>query len=273
MNEAKKNQPKISVMGSGWLGLPLAKHLVESGYCVNLSTRNKSKFSLLKLAGARPFIFEIDDINDQMAEFLIADTLIINITSKALTSFQSLIPFIAQSPIKHVLFISSTSVYKNNNRVVTEDDGDESAESPLYHIEQSFQNCPDFDSTILRLSGLIGYQRHPGKFFADNKPVLNPNAPVNLIHRDDCIGLIITIIKKSAWREVFNGCADTHPKKRDFYGYARQLLNEPPPLFAESTENQYKIVSNDKIKAQIGYEFLYPDLMNIHFKKTVDKNG
>jgi nucleoside-diphosphate-sugar epimerase len=137
----------------------------------------------------------------------------------------------------------------------------------LYQIEQSFQKSPDFDSTILRLSGLIGYQRHPGRFFSHNKPVLNPDAPVNLIHRDDCIGLITAIIIKGAWGEVFNGCADTHPNKRDFYSHARQLVNQPPPLFAKTTEKQYKIVSNDKIKVQLGYEFLYPDLMNIHFTK------
>jgi len=261
------NQPTISVLGSGWLGLPLAKSLIKKDYYVNLSTRNISKFSLLKQSGAKPFYFEIDHINEKMAEFLVADILIINITSKNIISFQSLINFIAESPIKHVLFISSTSVYKNNNRVVTEAGGDESAESVLYQIEQSFQKSPDFDSTILRLSGLIGYQRHPGRFFSHNKPVLNPDAPINLIHRDDCIGLITAIIIKGAWGEVFNGCADTHPNKRDFYSHARQLVNQPPPLFAKTTEKQYKIVSNDKIKVQLGYELLYPDLMNIHFKK------
>jgi nucleoside-diphosphate-sugar epimerase len=273
MNEVITNQPTISVLGSGWLGFPLAKSLLEQDYYVNLSTRNISKFSLLKQAGAKPFYFEIDHINDKMAEFLVANILIINITSKNLISFQSLINYIAQSPIKHVLFISSTSVYKNKNRLVTESDGDESTESILYQIEQSFQKSLDFDITILRLSGLIGYQRHPGRFFTHNKPISNPDAPVNLIHRDDCIGLIIAIIIKGAWGEVFNGCADTHPNRRDFYSYARQLLDAPPPLFTDTTESQYKIVSNDKIKAQIGYQFLYPDLMNIHFKKMVDKNG
>ena len=267
------NQPTISVLGSGWLGFPLAESLLKQDYYVNLSTRNISKFSLLKQTGAKPFYFEIDNINDYMAEFLVADILIINITSKNIPSFQNLIKYIAQSPIKHVLFISSTSVYKNKNRVVTESDGDESAESLLYQIERSFQKSLGFDTTILRLSGLIGYQRHPGRFFTHNKPILNPDAPVNLIHRDDCIGLIIAIITKGAWGEVFNGCADTHPNRRDFYSYARQLLDAPPPLFTDTTESQYKIVSNDKIKAQIGYKFLYPDLMNIHFKKMVDKNG
>ena len=150
MNEVITNQPTISVLGSGWLGFPLAKSLLEQDYYVNLSTRNISKFSLLKQAGAKPFYFEIDHINDKMAEFLVANILIINITSKNLISFQSLINYIAQSPIKHVLFISSTSVYKNKNRLVTESDGDESTESILYQIEQSFQKSLDFDITILR---------------------------------------------------------------------------------------------------------------------------
>ena len=72
MNEVITNQPTISVLGSGWLGFPLAKSLLEQDYYVNLSTRNISKFSLLKQAGAKPFYFEIDHINDNMAEFLVA---------------------------------------------------------------------------------------------------------------------------------------------------------------------------------------------------------
>jgi hypothetical protein len=47
--------------------------------------------------------------------------------------------------------------------------------------------------------------------------VQQPYAPVNLIHRDDCIGIINAIIEQNVWAEVFNGCADTHPFKADIH--------------------------------------------------------
>jgi nucleoside-diphosphate-sugar epimerase len=268
MTKGMTTQQTISILGSGWLGLPLAEHLVKQGYSVSLSTRDTAKFPALQQVGANPCLFDIDQISDEMMVFLQADLLIINITSKNQTGFQNLIEHIAHSPIKQVLFISSTSVYQDNNMVVTEAEGAESTESALYQIEQRFQQCSQFDTTVLRLSGLIGYQRHPGRFFAKGKTVSNPDAPVNLIHRDDCIGIIVAIIKQAAWGEVFNGCADSHPTKRDFYRYARQLLGQAPPIFADSTQSQYKIVSNDKIKTQLGYQLIYPDLMNTPFTET-----
>ena len=258
-------QQTISILGSGWLGLPLAKHLAKQGHTVNLSTRDTTKFPTLQRVGATPCLFDIEQITPDMIGFLQANLLIINITSKSQTGFQNLIERIVQSPIKHLIFISSTSVYQNNNMLVTEAEGAESSASALYQIEQCFQQCSHFDTTILRLSGLIGYQRHPGRFFTKGKTVPNPDAPVNLIHRDDCIGMIVAIIEQGAWGEVFNGCADSHPTKRDFYRYASKLLNQAPPAFADSTQNQYKMVSNDKIKTQLGYQLIYPDLMNIPF--------
>jgi len=88
---------------------------------------------------------------------------------------------------------------------------------------------------------------------------------VNLIHRDDCIGIIDAIIDQQAWGEVFNGCADTHPGKREFYTYARQLLDIPAPEFAHDAEQAFKIVSNAKVKQLLDYQFMFPDVMKIDF--------
>lgn len=195
--------------------------------------------------------------------FLNSDILIINITSKNLESFRQFISEIEQSPIKHVLFISSSSVYRNLNREVTEDEGAEDPSSLLFQIEELFRQSQGFVTTVLRLSGLIGPGRHPGRFFRHGKTIPQANAPVNLIHRDDCIGIIQTIIDQQAWQQTFNGCADSHPQKREFYSYARALLQQNAPAFAESPSPSYKIVSNSKIKQQLDYQLHHPDVMKI----------
>ena len=41
----------ISVLGCGWLGLPLAEYLMGKGYQVKGSTTNQSKLSLLENKG------------------------------------------------------------------------------------------------------------------------------------------------------------------------------------------------------------------------------
>jgi nucleoside-diphosphate-sugar epimerase len=257
----------ISILGSGWLGLALAKELIKLGHTIHLSTRSVDKLNLLaNMSSSTSYLVDIDELSNEVQAFLTTELLIINITSKNKEGFANLINEIETSTIKNVLFISSSSVYRAVNGVVSEDDGMESSDSLLYQIEQMFTSNTYFKTTILRLSGLIGYSRHPGNFFKNDKVVQQPDAPVNLIHRDDCIGIIITIIKQAAWGEIFNGCAISHPTKREFYSNAKALLNLPNPKYSnESGSLTYKLVSNEKVIKQLGYEFIYPDVMKIQY--------
>ncbi|MFT7234702.1 MAG: nucleoside-diphosphate-sugar epimerase [Methylophagaceae bacterium] len=262
------NNNKLSILGSGWLGLPLAAELINQGYQVKLSTRQAEKVLAIEQVGAVPYLVDLDDSHGLSNGFFEdVELLICNITYKNKAGFSALIEHVSQFGIKHVLFVSSTSVYQNNNSLVSEDISAVNTENVLYQIERAFQASCDFKTTILRLSGLIGYRRHPGRFFAQGRAVSQPNAPVNLIHRDDCIGIISQIIKKNAWGHVFNGCCDTHPTKREFYSYARSLLGESPPIFSDIAQIQTKIVSNAKIKRVLGYGLIYPDLMRIPFNE------
>lgn len=254
----------ISVLGSGWLGLPLATQLHHQGFTVKSSTRHRQRFSELETAGASAFYVDIDQLSD-ISEFLNSEILIINITSKNQSGFAELIQQIKKSSIQKVLFISSTSVYQNLNREVSEDEQAEDHDSVLWQIEQQFQASKQFKTTILRFSGLIDSRRHPGRFFRNGRSVPQADAPVNLIHLDDCLGIIQSILQQAAWGEVFNGCADTHPSKREFYSYVRQLMGLPAPEFATDSDIKYKIISNNKVKENLNYIFQHSDLMKIIF--------
>ncbi len=194
-----------------------------------------------------------------------ANVLIINIPSKNIDGFSNLIEEIDKSEIEKVLFVSSTSVYEDVNKTISESDGEESELSPLLTIENLFRNNGQIKTTIVRFGGLIGYNRNPGMFFSKGRPVHNPDSNVNLIHRDDCIGIISRIVEQEVWGEVFNCCADTHPTKREFYAQAAESIGVSPPEFVNSDDKSFKIISNQKVKQVLNYEFLHPDLMKIKF--------
>ena len=259
------NIATISVLGSGWLGLPLVQHFRLKGYHVKASTTTQSRLSELVVAEAEPFQINIDSLTDNIQGFLQAHILIINITSKNSQGFGELIKQIQKSAIQKVLFVSSTSVYQNHNKTIFEADNLESAASPLVTIENLFRNNARFKTTIVRFGGLIGYTRHPGNFFKKGKVVADPDARVNLIHRDDCIQIISQIIEQEAWGEIFNCCADTHPTKREFYKHAAESIGKPAPNFSNSDQKSFKIISNQKVKKFLDYEFLHPDVMKIQF--------
>ncbi|WP_105002615.1 hypothetical protein [Tenacibaculum sp. SG-28] len=86
-------------------------------------------------------------------------------------------------------------------------------------------------------------------------------APVNLIHRDDCIGLIQAILHKNIWGEIINGCADKHPLREKFYRLASKNLGLTPPEFKNTATTAYKKVCNEKSKQYLEYSYKFPDPM------------
>ena len=63
---------KISILGCGWLGFPLAKALLEKGFSVNGSTTSTEKLLSLKNAGISPFLIELGEVANKgnVSEFL-----------------------------------------------------------------------------------------------------------------------------------------------------------------------------------------------------------
>ena len=108
-------------------------------------------------------------------------------------------------------------------------------------------------TTILRLAGLFNAERHPGKWFA-NKVLSNPNAPVNLIHLDDCIGIIEQVIKKNIWEQTFNACTDEHPSRKDFYTRATQVIGQQIREVLD-TSTLSKLIDNKLLKNTLDYHF------------------
>ena len=85
-----------------------------------------------------------------------------------------------------------------------------------------------------------------------------------MIHRDDCIGIIEQIIKKSIWNETFNACADTHPTRREFYSKAALAIGEDVPDFIETNSKNKKIISSHKLKMMLNFKFKYHNLLDIN---------
>lgn len=263
-------------MGCGWLGLPLAERLIRSGYRVNGSTTSEAKLDTLRQAGINPFQINLSDPTldpSTLADFLKANVLVLNIPPKLradggesyLQQMQLLLQVLRDSPVSRVLFVSSTSVYLDLNRVVTEEDTIFTQEQDPNHVllraEQLFQDQEDWVCTIVRFGGLVGGSRQPGRFMAGKQNLPNGDAPVNLIHLEDCINILERIIEQERWGEVYNACADEHPSRRDFYVAAAKALELEAPTFADMEETQFKRINSQKLKDDLAYVFSHPDPM------------
>ncbi|MHC2990941.1 epimerase [Pontibacter sp. HJ8] len=271
-----KEKADISILGCGWLGLPLAESFVQSGYRVNGSTTSEPKLALLQEKQINPFLLNLLDpalVEQHLQDFLNTKVLVLNIPPKLrsdggdsyLRQMHRLYNALRDSPVSRVLFVSSTSVYPDLNRIITEEDSmfteEQEPENTLLLAEKLFQDSEDWMTTIVRFGGLTGGSRHPGRFMAGKQNLLNGDAPVNLIHLDDCLGILQRIVQQEKWGQVYHACADEHPLRREFYAKAALDLGLEPPTFLDMEETKFKLINSRKLKEDLSYVFRHPDPM------------
>ncbi|GGF27324.1 NAD-dependent epimerase/dehydratase family protein [Flavobacterium limi] len=266
---------KISILGCGWLGLPLAKRLIENGNSVNGSTTSENKLPILKDAGINPFLvaLESESVSESINTFLAeSEILIIDIPPKLrgnqsfsnplemtfVRKIENLIPFIEKSKVKKVLFVSSTSVYGDQNDLITEETNpnpETESGKQLLLAEEMLQKNQNFETTILRFGGLIGKDRHPVTSLSGKENLTNADATVNLIHQNDCINIIEKIITQSKWNEVFNAVARFHPTRAEYYTRKAKEQKLALPKFSSEKSNIKKIISSEKVESVLNYQF------------------
>ena len=258
---------KISILGCGWFGFELAKNLVAQGYTINGSSTTTQKLTMLQQHGINPFLvdFQEDEENFNTC-FFDCDLLWICIPPKRsssnqhtfLSKIQRISNAVVKYNVKQVVFISSTSVYGDGNGTVTEKTTpipESDSGRAILTAELLLQNQTAFCTTIIRFGGLFGPGRDPGRFFAGKTAIPNGNAPVNLIHLSDCLGLSTKLLQTEAFGHIYNACSTEHPKKKDFYTSAAQKSGLALPSFIEELL-RFKIVNSENVQKHLNYIFV-----------------
>ncbi len=249
---------KVSILGCGWVGLPFGAALALRGHEVRGSKTSPERLGLLKEAGIEPHLATLEPEFVGNKAWLEADVLVLTLPPERRDDIETYYPAqirhaLDAAKAEHVIFTSSTSVYPNVNRAVTEEDAkdpDKRSGRAVLAAEEVLQEHPNV--TILRLAGLYGYGRQPGRRLA-GKEVSGGDASVNLVHRDDVVSILVKVIEENV-RGVFNVCADAHPSRKEVYTAQAERLGFEPPRFVEPHEVDYKEVSSEKLKG-LGYEF------------------
>jgi nucleoside-diphosphate-sugar epimerase len=266
------NKLRISVIGCGWLGLPLAETLLMRGYTVKGTTTTEDKLQTLKKKGIDSYLVHFGLPNPAQAiGILDCDVLIINIPPGSRSpggpeSYHRMADYLTDeipgSRINKVILVSSTSVYSETNRSLSEGDipePDSVTGKLLLEVENQFLELEQKKVCVLRASGLVGPERHPGRFFRNKGLIPNGLAPVNLIHREDVIGIIIKLIESKNTQGIYNACSPLHPTKQDFYGLAAEVCKQIPPVFIPE-KTSWKIICSSRVKDELNYVFKHPDL-------------
>ena len=259
----------IAIAGLGWLGIPLAVNLINAGHTIKGSTTSEDKLIRFKNNGikAHHILFTEDGIEGDIYDFLKAADIAIILIPPGLRrnsghnhalKMVHFLNAIEASDVKKVILVSSTGVYDDEQGKVTENDLPQPSENrgkQLLEVEKMFQDSQQIKTTVIRFGGLFGGSRNPVKYLAGRTDLNNGQAPVNLIHRDDCIRMIKQIIDKDAFGYIFNGVSPEHPTKADYYAKKANELGLEPPHYTDENETAFKQIDSVNLKEVLDFKF------------------
>jgi nucleoside-diphosphate-sugar epimerase len=274
---------KISIIGLGWIGLPLAKLLQKETHTVIGSTTTAEKQRTLQDQGTDTIQFELIPYpqGKGFQELFNSEIMVINIPPRSRTvsgdfyleQIKFLRSMVDQSAIKKIIFVSSTSVYPKVDRKKPYTETEHLDKSlvgneTIYKSELMFSEDRNFDLTILRFGGLLGDDRIPGKYVAGRENV-EGHTRVNYIFRNDAARMLAWIIEKELWNETYNGVAPIHSKRKDVYEQnVHELGFEAPKSYQNTSDNDDRLVSGAKILST-GFEFDFPNPLDFPYNKEI----
>ena len=275
---------RVLIIGCGYVGLPLGAELVRQGHEVFGLRRSTNAAGELRSAG---IILLPGDIAQPETLQMISQPFdwVVNCAASGggdaaayrqlyLQGTRNVLAWLATRPLLKYVYTSSTSVYG-------QDDGswvdESSAAEPstdtgriLVETENLLRSAAgerNFPSVILRLAGIYGPER--GYWF---KRLLLGEARIsgdgtrllNIIHRDDVVGCIITALRQAQGGEIYNAVDDEPVTQMEFFRWLCSRLNKPmPPRVSLDTVSERKRgvtdkkVSNHKLKQELGYRFKF----------------
>lgn len=274
-SEKASHIDSVGIIGAGWVGLALAQHLKQQGVKVIATSTTIEGVKKLQQQGITACCLDLPDITDNLEVFQ-CQHLFICIPpgirygkSNYPEKIHALVKQAEQRDMHSITLLSTTAVYNDLSGKVNED-----SELALYsektkilhNAENMVLNSSINNRTVVRLGGLIGYDRQPGRFFINGRTIPNPESVINFIHRDDVVGVLMALYHKYVSQpflmaKIFNAVAPSHPTRRDFYQLALNTLALGPGHFAQQTEHHGKQVNCDYLN-ELSFNFKYPDIMS-----------
>lgn len=276
---------RVLIIGCGYVGIPLGAELVRLGHEVFGVRRSADADEELKAAGITPLIADISR-REELEKLPTGFDWVVNTVASNKGGAEEyeqvyfngtghLIDWLAANPPKKFVYTSSTSVYgQTDGSAVKEssptepqnDTGRILVQTEKLLLDAAQQN--KFPAVILRVAGIYGPDRgHLFQQYLCNEAKMSGKGEqlINMIHRDDLVGVIIAALKSGRAGEVYNAVDDEPVAQIHFFRWLSETLGKYMPPFATEAETAerrrgltQKKVSNRRLKMEMGYQFKYP---------------
>jgi len=275
----------VSIIGCGWLGQVLAPALLAENIQVLASYQSEStleKLNCLNIPSTQLMLPIATDISEFDSNAEIAgvdkalfqqDVLVIAIPPQLKKGrldyplkIQQLVKLAELGKTKQIILLNTTAIY---NGLVGEIDESHTLNLTAEKVETLFaaeEAAQAFSKqvSILRLAGLVGPNRHPGKFLQSDRLFKNASAQVNLVHQTDVVNIIKLLIedKVQTATKIYNVVSSTKLSRKDYYQQTAKAMGLAEPRFEqEQVSSAGKQVVGDKLRDELNYSYVYDDLL------------
>ncbi len=257
---------KVLIVGCGWVGKITANLFLANNCEIWGTTTQEHKISELESEGIYPILLDFTkDISDKELTELqnhAFDLILISVpvrrnedSLQCLNKFQNLAAFVSELKAQQIIYLSSIGVYDAVNGSITEESKIKESGN-IFLIESLLKN--KFDKlVILRLGGLFGFGRIPGKYFS-NKVCTVGQEKANYVHGSDVAYSIFEIWKRKPNASTYNVVAPIHPLKKDIYEVMAKKYNFPSPSQYFEEAAIQKEVSSQKLIQDLDFKFAFP---------------
>ncbi len=221
-----RKKKKIAILGCGWVGNALKEALESKGDEVNCLSRDINMDTLVGFYACDALIIAVPPSDEYLD--VIEDAYFSVSLNEALDT--------------QMILLSSTSFYKGN-KIIKE--------------AEELAKIKDENTVILRLGGLMGYDRIAGKYTA-GKTV--EDGATNYVHRDDVVGIIESVIDQRVKAKILNVVAPIQSTKKEIYTKNAEVFGFEKTHFSENIGKE-KSLDAKGVETVLNYTFKKPDVM------------
>lgn len=265
----------LLTVGHGYVAAALSHRLLAMGWAVTGTTRSQGKAA--QMQGVAPLLWPGNDIAPALAR---ATHLLV--TAPPGESGDPLLAaqrdtIIAQAPrLRWIGYLSTTGVYGDHDGARVNEDSPTLGEAPRQRArieaESAWRALPENPAHVFRLAGIYGPGRGPFARLRAGKArrIVKPGHRFGRIHVDDITQVLLASMANPRPGCVYNVTDDEPAPGDEVMAFAASLLGITPPPeepfetaemspLARSFYQGQRIVTNDRIKDELGVRLLYPD--------------
>jgi nucleoside-diphosphate-sugar epimerase len=277
---------RVLIVGCGYVGLPLGAELVKQGHEVHGVRRSADGRHALEAVGIKSVVADITDPGTLSVLTGPFDWVVNCVSSTKggaeeyrqvyLTGTTNLIEHLKASPPKKYIHIGSTSVYGQTDGLPVKETSLTEPQSETSRLVVEAERTVSkhwgetkFPAIILRVAGIYGPDRgHLFQQFLKNEARIAGDGSriINMIHRDDVVGIVQCALKNGRAGEIYNAVDDEPVAQLHFLRWLSETLGKWMPPHATEAENAQrkrgltnKKVQNRRLKMELGYQFKYPN--------------